>query len=190
VHIIRALYRKEIIGLWMSKPRQVRLPAISAYALSRAASFSIMLGCLSWICFPGRPSGSAFFLPFPVSSWVNSAACFHSAKPATCCQNRTIRRCIIRTEVLALQRDGIIVALYDVCVHLGCLYEWQSVTGRFECPVMGASTPKRASISKVRAAQSRPDGGVVYQPRAINRSIRLMPKVIRSRSPDGRRYCR
>lgn len=34
--------------------------------------------------------------------------------------------------------DGMIVALYDVCVHLGCLYEWQSVTGRFECPCHGS----------------------------------------------------
>jgi cytochrome b6-f complex iron-sulfur subunit len=34
--------------------------------------------------------------------------------------------------------DGMIVALYDVCVHLGCLYEWQVVTGRFECPCHGS----------------------------------------------------
>ncbi len=33
---------------------------------------------------------------------------------------------------------GMIVALYDVCVHLGCLYEWQSVSGRFECPCHGS----------------------------------------------------
>jgi cytochrome b6-f complex iron-sulfur subunit len=34
--------------------------------------------------------------------------------------------------------NGMIVALYDVCVHLGCLYEWQPVTGRFECPCHGS----------------------------------------------------
>ncbi len=34
--------------------------------------------------------------------------------------------------------NGAIVALYDVCVHLGCLYQWQPVTGRFECPCHGS----------------------------------------------------
>lgn len=30
--------------------------------------------------------------------------------------------------------DGSLVALYDVCVHLGCLYQWHSFYDRFECP--------------------------------------------------------
>ncbi len=34
--------------------------------------------------------------------------------------------------------NGAIIALYDVCVHLGCLYQWQPVTGRFECPCHGS----------------------------------------------------
>lgn len=34
--------------------------------------------------------------------------------------------------------NNAIIALYDVCVHLGCLYEWQAVTGRFECPCHGS----------------------------------------------------
>jgi cytochrome b6-f complex iron-sulfur subunit len=38
--------------------------------------------------------------------------------------------------------NGMIVALYDVCVHLGCLYEWQPVTGRFECPCHGSKYQK------------------------------------------------
>jgi nitrite reductase/ring-hydroxylating ferredoxin subunit len=44
--------------------------------------------------------------------------------------------------------NGMIVALYDVCVHLGCLYEWQPVTGRFECPCHGSKYQK-VSTSKV-----------------------------------------
>ena len=31
-----------------------------------------------------------------------------------------------------------IVALYKVCTHLGCLYAWVSVNGRFECPCHGS----------------------------------------------------
>jgi cytochrome b6-f complex iron-sulfur subunit len=38
--------------------------------------------------------------------------------------------------------NGTIVALYDVCVHLGCLYEWQAVSGRFECPCHGSKYQK------------------------------------------------
>ncbi len=34
-------------------------------------------------------------------------------------------------------RKGVL-ALYKVCVHLGCLYDWQSVTSRFECPCHGS----------------------------------------------------
>lgn len=31
-----------------------------------------------------------------------------------------------------------IVALYNVCTHLGCLYSWVSANGRFECPCHGS----------------------------------------------------
>lgn len=38
--------------------------------------------------------------------------------------------------------NGAILALYDVCPHLGCLYDWQSNTGRFECPCHGSKFAK------------------------------------------------
>ena len=31
-----------------------------------------------------------------------------------------------------------VLALYKVCVHLGCLYTWKPVTDRFECPCHGS----------------------------------------------------
>ena len=31
-----------------------------------------------------------------------------------------------------------IMAIYKVCTHLGCLYDWQTVTSRFECPCHGS----------------------------------------------------
>jgi cytochrome b6-f complex iron-sulfur subunit len=34
--------------------------------------------------------------------------------------------------------NGLIVALYDVCPHLGCLYEWQPGAARFECACHGS----------------------------------------------------
>ncbi len=38
--------------------------------------------------------------------------------------------------------NGRILALYDVCVHLGCLYQWQPLTNRFECPCHGSKYQK------------------------------------------------
>jgi cytochrome b6-f complex iron-sulfur subunit len=35
-----------------------------------------------------------------------------------------------------------VLALYNVCPHLGCLYQWQPVTNRFECPCHGSRYQK------------------------------------------------
>lgn len=50
--------------------------------------------------------------------------------------------------------NGMIVALYDVCVHLGCLYEWQSVSGRFECPCHGSKYSKAGKYIEGPAPRS------------------------------------
>ncbi len=50
--------------------------------------------------------------------------------------------------------NGAIVALYDVCVHLGCLYEWQQVTGRFECPCHGSKYEKNGTYLEGPAPRS------------------------------------
>jgi cytochrome b6-f complex iron-sulfur subunit len=34
-------------------------------------------------------------------------------------------------------RPGVL-AIYKVCVHLGCLYDWKAVNNRFECPCHGS----------------------------------------------------
>jgi len=31
-----------------------------------------------------------------------------------------------------------VLAIYKVCVHLGCLYDWKAVNNRFECPCHGS----------------------------------------------------
>ena len=36
-----------------------------------------------------------------------------------------------------ISRPGVL-ALYKVCVHLGCLYEWKPTNDRFECPCHGS----------------------------------------------------
>lgn len=50
--------------------------------------------------------------------------------------------------------NGAIIALYDVCVHLGCLYQWQDVTGRFECPCHGSKYTKEGKYIEGPAPRS------------------------------------
>lgn len=49
--------------------------------------------------------------------------------------NTPARSWVTQTEQGAL-------ALYNVCPHLGCLYGWQEVTNRFECPCHGSKYQK------------------------------------------------
>ncbi|MBI4789097.1 MAG: Rieske 2Fe-2S domain-containing protein [Chloroflexi bacterium] len=50
--------------------------------------------------------------------------------------------------------NGAIIALYDVCVHLGCLYDWQTVSGRFECPCHGSKYTKDGTYIEGPAPRS------------------------------------
>lgn len=50
--------------------------------------------------------------------------------------------------------NGKVTVLYDVCVHLGCLYQWQPVTGRFECPCHGSKYQKDGTYIEGPAPRS------------------------------------
>jgi cytochrome b6-f complex iron-sulfur subunit len=63
-------------------------------------------------------------------------------------------------------RKGIL-ALYKVCTHLGCLYDWVPVTNRFECPCHGSKFeltgdyiegPARRSLDRFVIQAVAPDG--------------------------------
>jgi cytochrome b6-f complex iron-sulfur subunit len=47
-----------------------------------------------------------------------------------------------------------VLALYNVCVHLGCLYGWQEVTTRFECPCHGSKYQKSGEYIEGPAPRS------------------------------------
>lgn len=47
-----------------------------------------------------------------------------------------------------------VIALYNVCVHLGCLYGWQPVTSRFECPCHGSKYQKDGTYIEGPAPRS------------------------------------
>jgi cytochrome b6-f complex iron-sulfur subunit len=52
------------------------------------------------------------------------------------------------------QSEEGVVALYNVCVHLGCLYGWQPVTNRFECPCHGSKYQKNGTYIEGPAPRS------------------------------------
>ncbi|MBI4675698.1 MAG: Rieske 2Fe-2S domain-containing protein [Chloroflexi bacterium] len=53
-----------------------------------------------------------------------------------------------------VQTDNGVLALYNVCVHLGCLYGWQPVTNRFECPCHGSKYQKDGTYIEGPAPRS------------------------------------
>jgi cytochrome b6-f complex iron-sulfur subunit len=50
--------------------------------------------------------------------------------------------------------DTGVLALYNVCVHLGCLYQWQTSTNRFECPCHGSKYQKNGTYIEGPAPRS------------------------------------
>jgi cytochrome b6-f complex iron-sulfur subunit len=72
------------------------------------------------------------------------------------------------TEVDGQPRKGI-MAIYKVCTHLGCLYEWVPMTNRFECPCHGSkfqlsgdyiAGPARRSLDRFVIQAVAPDGSI------------------------------
>ena len=60
-----------------------------------------------------------------------------------------------------------VLALYKVCTHLGCLYNWNSQEGKFICPCHGS--------------QFQPDGTYIQGPAPRN----LDRFVVKLQTPDG-----
>ena len=54
---------------------------------------------------------------------------------------------------LSNDTDGV-RALYRVCTHLGCLYEWKDQTVRFECPCHGSKFEKDGKFIEGPAPRS------------------------------------
>ncbi|MBE7552077.1 MAG: Rieske 2Fe-2S domain-containing protein [Anaerolineales bacterium] len=74
----------------------------------------------------------------------------------------------IDSEVNGEARKGVL-AIYKVCTHLGCLYEWVPMTNRFECPCHGSkfqlsgdyiAGPARRSLDRFVIQAIAPDGSV------------------------------
>lgn len=72
-----------------------------------------------------------------------------------------------------------ILALYKVCTHLGCLYDWAAITNRFECPCHGSKFeltgdcdyiegPARRSLDRFVIQAVAPDGSLTETDAAGN----------------------
>lgn len=56
-----------------------------------------------------------------------------------------------------------VLALYNVCVHLGCLYQWQHTTNRFECPCHGSKYQKDGTYIEGPAPRSLDRIEIIFQ---------------------------
>ncbi len=74
----------------------------------------------------------------------------------------------IDTEINGELQKGV-MAIYKVCTHLGCLYDWVPMTDRFECPCHGSkfeldgdyiAGPARRSLDRFVIKAVSPDGSV------------------------------
>lgn len=69
--------------------------------------------------------------------------------------NTPSRAWVTQTEQGAL-------ALYNVCPHLGCLYGWQEVANRFECPCHGSKYQKDGTYIEGPAPRSLDRFGIRF----------------------------
>lgn len=69
--------------------------------------------------------------------------------------------------------DKGVYAIYKVCTHLGCLYAWEDVTSRFECPCHGSKFsltgkyiggPAPRSLDRFEIIATLPDGTTITTP--------------------------
>jgi len=167
----------------IAKPAPARKPAVKAaepevdpnltrreflnYAwLASIALFSVeAVGLSLWFAFPNFKAGQfggAFDLGEAngVLPEVNSGPVAYSAGKFWLVN--------VDTEFNGEPRKGI-MAIYKVCTHLGCLYEWVPMSDRFQCPCHGSKFaltgdylggPARRSLDRFVVEAISPDGSV------------------------------
>jgi cytochrome b6-f complex iron-sulfur subunit len=124
------------------------------------------VGLSLWFAFPNFKAGQ-FGGIFPIGEAANILPEVNSAPvPYTDGKFWLIN---VDSETASGEPRKGILAIYKVCTHLGCLYEWVPVTTRFECPCHGSkftltgdyiAGPARRSLDRFVIRAISPDGSV------------------------------
>jgi cytochrome b6-f complex iron-sulfur subunit len=134
--------------------------------LASIALFTVETVALSlWFAFPNFKEGQ-FGGQFPIGEAATALPEVNSGPKAYVDGKFWLIN--IDTEVNGEPRKGIL-AIYKVCTHLGCLYEWVPITTRFECPCHGSkfqlsgdyiSGPARRNLDRFVIQAISPDGSI------------------------------
>jgi len=147
-------------------PNLTRREFLNYAWLASIAVFSVgTIGASLWFAFPNFKAGE-FGGEFPIGQAGNVLPEVNADPvPYT---NGKFWLSNVDTEVDGEPRQGVL-AIYKVCTHLGCLYEWIPMTGRFECPCHGSkfqltadyiAGPARRSLDRFVIKAVAPDGTV------------------------------
>ncbi|MFN8459245.1 MAG: ubiquinol-cytochrome c reductase iron-sulfur subunit [Anaerolineae bacterium] len=106
-----------------------------AWLASLALFTAQTIGASLWFAFPNFKAGQ-FGGEFPIGD-VASALPQVNAPPKPYTDGKFWLVNLDTQAADGSPKKGI-MAIYKVCTHLGCLYDWQTVTSRFECPCHGS----------------------------------------------------
>lgn len=104
--------------------------------LASIALFAVQtVGSSLWFAFPNFKAGE-FGGEFPIGDAPSNLPSLN--KPPKPYTDGKFWLSNVDTQAADGTPEKGILAIYKVCTHLGCLYDWQTVTGRFECPCHGS----------------------------------------------------
>jgi cytochrome b6-f complex iron-sulfur subunit len=147
-------------------PNLTRREFLNYAWLASIAVFSVgTIGASLWFAFPNFKAGE-FGGEFQIGQASNVLPEVNTAPVAY--TNGKFWLSNVDTEVDGEPRKGVL-AIYKVCTHLGCLYEWIPMTDRFECPCHGSkfqltgdyiAGPARRNLDRFVIKAVAPDGTV------------------------------
>ena len=147
-------------------PNLTRREFLNYAWLASIAVFSVgTIGASLWFAFPNFKAGE-FGGEFSIGQAGNILPEVNSGPVAYTDGKFWLSN--VDTEVNGEPRKGVL-AIYKVCTHLGCLYEWVPMTDRFECPCHGSkfqltgdyiSGPARRNLDRFVIKAVAPNGTI------------------------------
>lgn len=136
------------VGMTVAEAAELRAPVSRREFLNYA--FLASLGFF----FVGL-GGATYFFAFPRFGKGEFGGVFDLGKPSDVLPAVTDPpKPDSKARIWLSNTDHGVLALYNVCVHLGCLYQWQPSTNRFECPCHGSKYQKDGTYIEGPAPRS------------------------------------